>query len=135
MTSNNDKASQAFEEGELLPCPFCGGEAITNYKRFYGLKPIIRFGVSCQGDCGIFLDERAKSEAEAIAAWNRRTPSGVASVAQDRDGVLDEVVTAIEEIMNDYRGPIDIFYGKYQTTNSGEAILKVVLALKRQPKE
>jgi Lar family restriction alleviation protein len=124
MTSNNDKASQAFEEGELLPCPFCGGEAITNYKRFYGLKPIIRFGVSCQGDCGIFLDERAKSEAEAIAAWNRR-----------RDGVLDEVVTAIEEIMNDYRGPIDIFYGKYQTTNSGEAILKVVLALKRQPKE
>jgi hypothetical protein len=102
MTSNNDKASQAFEDW---------------LNRQYSKSQRDKFD----------LDDYRRLKDSFLA--------GVASVAQDRDGVLDEVVTAIEEIMNDYRGPIDIFYGKYQTTNSGEAILKVVLALKRQPKE
>jgi hypothetical protein len=81
------------QKPELLPCPFCRGEAITNYKRFYGLKPIIRFGVSCQGNCGIFLDERAKTEAEAIAAWNTRAPAE--PPAQSRGEVIDECAQLI----------------------------------------
>jgi ribosomal protein L37AE/L43A len=48
----------------LLPCPFCGGTSLTVYAD----------GVWCE-QCSAHHDVDPPSEAEAIAAWNRRTPS------------------------------------------------------------
>ncbi len=48
--------------GELLPCPFCGGEADYEYDLYM---------VICKA-CGACTDLRETTE-EAIAAWNRRT--------------------------------------------------------------
>lgn len=51
---------------ELLPCPFCGGEAHTIEPARYGKS----WGVRCE--CGAFLGFEY-TETEAIAAWNTRT--------------------------------------------------------------
>ncbi|MBR1445479.1 MAG: Lar family restriction alleviation protein [Alloprevotella sp.] len=49
----------------LLPCPFCGGEA--SKRLFYGG----RYSVYCD-ECDARVGGLADTEAEAIAAWNAR---------------------------------------------------------------
>lgn len=58
---------------DLLPCPFCGGEADivgdwkTNYSDYYQ--------VFCE-NCGVSqTGQDYEAEQEAIEAWNRRTCS------------------------------------------------------------
>lgn len=54
--------------GELLPCPFCGGEAeILTAESMYGGN---LYGVLC--DCCAGRTDVFVTEAEAIAAWNSR---------------------------------------------------------------
>lgn len=62
-----------MENSELLPCPFCGGEAQLG-KAYPGAR-----NVSC-ADCGVALPWNCKNdiagnegELYAIAAWNTRT--------------------------------------------------------------
>lgn len=63
-------------ETELLPCPFCGGEAEYHYRinnsPYDGwlCHPVDNW-VSCHGDCGA---STAMHElyADAITAWNTR---------------------------------------------------------------
>lgn len=70
--------SQSEEMKELLPCPFCGGEAYVNYSDRGEL-----FGVRCnhwKGNGGSSVcmgaGAYADSKAGAITAWNTRaTPS------------------------------------------------------------
>lgn len=50
---------------ELLPCPFCGGEA--SKRLFYGT----RYGVYCD-ECDARVGGLFLTEAEAVAAWNAR---------------------------------------------------------------
>ena len=52
---------------ELLPCPFCGGEAQVRGSFMDG------FRVECCGLC-FASTQRYRTEAEAIEAWNTRTP-------------------------------------------------------------
>jgi Lar family restriction alleviation protein len=65
---------------KLLPCPFCGGGAFVHRceHAFHDAK--IRCA-GCQAEGPIFdvddgeANEAGRNEAEAIAAWNRRTPA------------------------------------------------------------
>ena len=76
-------------ELKLLPCPFCGGEAtIDNVGR--------KYQAWCKHCCCIHMGEFYNTEAEAIAAWNRRTPT--------------ESEPTVKEELREYRGGID--YGK-----------------------
>ena len=50
---------------ELLPCPFCGGEARLS-------QPIPEQCGMCR-ECGT-IGPMARDADAAIAAWNRRTP-------------------------------------------------------------
>ena len=62
---------------ELKPCPFCGGKASVKAMEYGDDYKV--WGVFCESDLeseyghGHFLDNFA-TEAEAIAAWNTRTP-------------------------------------------------------------
>ena len=64
---------------ELKPCPFCGGEAKISMKYVgygsLGLGAHDWFGVYC-ADCDTSTREH-QTEAEAIAAWNRRASGWV----------------------------------------------------------
>lgn len=56
-------------EIELLPCPFCGGEA---YLAKVGLPPY-KYFVDCNDcECILGLTECFLTKEEAAAAWNRR---------------------------------------------------------------
>ena len=56
----------------LLPCPFCGGEAMLEFtKERKGLGAAVACGCSAN-IYTVTLDTEAEAEAEAIAAWNRR---------------------------------------------------------------
>mgnify|MGYP000172582566 CR=1 FL=1 len=67
------------EPTELMPCPFCGGNA-RKVKHSAGSPGTIGYdrwhGVACAGcnACVGALDRRFRTSAAAIAAWNTRTP-------------------------------------------------------------
>lgn len=82
----------------LLPCPFCGGEAVLTEHPPHEHGPIMKrimpdfpdhagsWDASCANcDCGHLRD----TEAEAIAAWNRRTPPAI-DVGEREAVALDE---------------------------------------------
>lgn len=63
------------ERVSLLPCPFCGSPGIT-HENDWADPPI--WSVVCAGsDCFASVRE-ARTEAEAIAAWNRRSRAAAA---------------------------------------------------------
>lgn len=56
----------ALPDGELLPCPCCGGEA-QEYDRLNANR------VSCKS-CGLCLRQSKQGSGDAAARWNRRAP-------------------------------------------------------------
>lgn len=73
----------AADQRGLLPCPFCGSEAFATFKT--GDDDLRRHSVHCKSlDCGGQTRDRHFSEAEAIAAWNRRAALASAPVADER---------------------------------------------------
>ena len=71
-------------ETKLLPCPFCGGEATTYVAYDDG------YYVCCD-ECGCGLPVYI-TEADAIEAWNKRTPP-----------TSEQIVAYIEETMAENR--------------------------------
>ena len=69
---------------ELLPCPFCGGEADTyEYEAerniydpstlgYVDTEYYTKYGVGCP-ECGCIVAEQTSIE-KAITTWNTRTP-------------------------------------------------------------
>ena len=88
-----DQLSAAATEGELLPCPFCGGPAEVESKRcgwrVHCIKPSCYTAGPYPDDC---------TEAEAITAWNQRTGQLVA-VADD---AVERLLWHVEQCL----GPI-----------------------------
>jgi Lar family restriction alleviation protein len=56
---------------ELKACPFCGGSDSVRTSAVWPEYTFVRVGCI---DCGAMM-EKAWTRAEAIAAWNRRSPS------------------------------------------------------------
>ena len=79
---------------ELLPCPFCGGDAVLD-----GSSDDVR--VRCETGCqaigrAFYFDSDdddaiKKAESDAVEAWNRRTPSSdVSRLTAERDALRAE---------------------------------------------
>ena len=71
---------------DLLPCPFCGGEAI---RVDVGLSEFVDGEVTCE-DCGGNVGNYP-TKADAIAAWNRRALPAVQpdALIAERDEALE----------------------------------------------
>ena len=68
---------------ELLPCPFCGGEAeMLTAESMHGGN---LYGVMC--NCCAGRTDVFDTEAEAIAAWNARAERGTLTAEQVRETV------------------------------------------------
>ena len=63
-----DKAAQkaVTERGDLLSCPFCGGEAMKEYDTMIPFEYVV-----CCGDCGV-MTTTSEDEKVAIREWNTR---------------------------------------------------------------
>lgn len=93
---------------KLKPCPFCGGPAEiwkANHNR--------SAWIACMGRCATVISREHKTDAEAIAAWNTRTPTLADALA------LPEVKALVEAASQLSRAVDSSFYpenrGGYET--------------------
>ena len=68
MLGDHEAAARLTEQGMLLECPFCGGEAMVEYDT---TEPF-EYAVFC-GDCGV-MPTTSEDEQVARLAWNTRAP-------------------------------------------------------------
>ena len=74
---------------ELKPCPFCGG---GNMRIDIGLAEFVDGEVTCL-DCGGNVGNHP-NRAEAVAAWNRRTPDpAVLTLVEAARGLMSALHT------------------------------------------
>lgn len=75
MTNQTESTA---EVGELLPCPFCGGDASDiedTHSDIIGERYIGCFGRKCELQPHYDYNEnRPRAKDRALAAWNTRTP-------------------------------------------------------------
>ena len=85
----------------LMPCPFCGGANIRiRCAAFLGDQK--SYVGTCEGCYS--QSQLATSEAEAIAAWNRRTPLA-------RREALEEAAKAVIEFWSKLHGDAECWQG------------------------
>ena len=68
LLDDREAAKRLTEAGVLVPCPFCGGEAMVEYDT---TEPF-EYAVFC-GDCGV-MPTTSEDEQVARLAWNTRAP-------------------------------------------------------------
>lgn len=74
---------------ELLPCPFCGGEARIHASH-HGDTHYYQVECGNEYDCGAWPAVRVcHTEAEAIAAWNTRHERTCEVLGEDYDELLE----------------------------------------------
>jgi hypothetical protein len=102
-----------MSERELLPCPFCGRPVELRYER-RSFRPDT-YSISCGFvSCGINPSTGEHlDEPQAIAAWNRRSPS--------RSAILDE---ALRRCVKEMRGSIAFTHEYDDALAAADAALK-----------
>ena len=68
LLGDHEAAKRLTDAGVLVPCPFCGGEAMVEYDT---IEPF-EYTVFC-GDCGV-VPTTSEDEQVARLAWNTRAP-------------------------------------------------------------
>ena len=68
LLGDHEAAKRLTDAGVLVPCPFCGGEAMVEYDT---IEPF-EYAVFC-GDCGV-MPTTNEDEQVARLAWNTRAP-------------------------------------------------------------
>jgi Lar family restriction alleviation protein len=84
--------SEAKMTAELLPCPFCGGEA---YVESYGPGKW-QGGVYCSTEGCSADGHNHDSEDAAVAAWNRRAELKAPRFSESEREALEKIIEAAE---------------------------------------
>lgn len=86
---------------ELLPCPFCGGEAVE--RSDYSMSPRYVYCWTCRASSGHY---EKKDRALMFAAWNRRwsleRAEAVMRKAQGQ-GTLNDAFSVLEDYFDEQR--------------------------------
>lgn len=77
---------------QLKPCPFCGGKA-----ELWRAHAERTAWIACMSKCSVLVSKEYKTDAEAIAAWNRRA----IPAAQPSPDVAAQVV-AVDHLLHNY---------------------------------
>jgi Lar family restriction alleviation protein len=95
------------EAPDLLPCPFCGGEA-----KFYHRPDDSGWSntdwVSCAGDCGASTCMH-ETKQEAIAAWNTRSDDLIKERSDEVQAAVAAALTKAAEMVERMNGPDEYF--------------------------
>ena len=118
---------------KLLPCPFCGGgETRIDERKFWtGMTNqtisvrVRHWCIQEEGRPGSLIEIARKTEAEAIAAWNR--PAAQARIAE-----LDAIVERRGELLRDI---LETFDGYSPAAELPEAWLQRITAELSGPKK
>jgi len=70
------------EQVQLLPCPFCGGQALFDCMSRNEQDECVEMSVACLG-CDATIIRDRMTTAEAIAAWNTRHTAAIAKIEGD----------------------------------------------------
>lgn len=81
-----------MSEIKLLPCPFCGGEAIVYEDEQYN-----QYMIGCKNCCAVEPMTEWTSKENAIAQWNTRKPMQEIVERLEEVSFLAEVYYASEE--------------------------------------
>lgn len=101
---------------ELLPCPFCGGEAEMSYYAKEGSPDIAGYYVECTtcsaGGEGFDIqgempDRVERTKDKAIAAWNTRPQPSPAQSEVESVALRDAIITAIKQNVWPYVKEVD----------------------------
>jgi len=87
-------------QGELIPCPFCGGEAKESYATSdWWPQEEKRYTVACLNEaCPMFVvTNECETKKEAAEIWNTRTPHASLQAKAD---LHDELVGASGNILS-----------------------------------
>lgn len=82
------------EKIDLLPCPFCGGEA--EYQHWTDNGVTMCRAVVCQGDCES-IQQYGSNEESAIKAWNTRHDDKLRALEEQNKRLRDAVETIGQE--------------------------------------
>lgn len=95
---------------DLLPCPFCGGEARLFCDDLINGVPVEApdWVIECEGDCTCRFSMADQDRFRLIAAWNRRAPVTLAAAL-----ALPEIKALVEalkmaQVWLDFDGRFDM---------------------------
>jgi len=70
MNKLSNDAATSVQSVVLLPCPFCGGDAVSGYD-----EPSEQHFVECK-ECGVAF-KSATSQQRCVTGWNNRRSTGL----------------------------------------------------------
>ena len=109
---------------DLLPCPFCGGEAEI-WRAHEGRTA----WVACMGRCAVLVSKEYTTDAEAIAAWNTRATPAPAAIRDDVADLADFLDAKHKSYMAGLgRNPADYVSGYSTARDKARAILAALRA-------
>lgn len=75
--TNEHRVAEGGKKVELLPCPFCGGEAVIEHTSQYGNSSYVMC-VKCHARTTGYFDSKTETADErATNAWNGRVGESV----------------------------------------------------------
>lgn len=100
MSIHSQSVSEIARGEELLPCPFCGGEAVHDYVETYSTDSSF-WVIRCQS-CYAMMYASETLRADEIQAWNTRAIDSATAAKEREIGDLQACLATLNEERNSF---------------------------------